>query len=291
VRVSADTQYYRFFNLEASPFGELPDAKFFFDSPSHTDALTRLTHFLSEGKGFALLTGEVGTGKTMMSRILVRLFDTDSATALIFFPKLDEISLLRSICEEFEIPEKEGPPSLKKYLDSLNEFVLESSARGRRCILIIDEAQSLPPQSLETIRLLSNLETEKKKLLQIVLLGQPELSAALAAPGLRQLSQRISLKVSLRPLTFEETERYIRHRLQIAGTANLVRFDPKAIRLIHQLSEGLPRRINQHCETLLQAAFQKRIRLIDQQLARATLAPQSGFSISRLFSKNPGVSL
>ncbi len=263
--------YSQFFNLKHNPFGETPDASFYFDSATHNHALNQLEWAVEQGRGFTLLTGEVGTGKTMVSRIILRQLDPTSDTALVLFPKLGERELLAAICAEFETTACAENATIKDHLDALNQFLLRNAAAGRKSVLIIDEAQNLPLETLETVRLLSNLETEREKLLQIVLLAQPELRAALDSPKLRQLSQRICVNLELTPFGEEETEQYIKHRLEIAGNGNLIRFDPRAIRLIHQRSRGIPRRINKLCERVLLAAQTERLRLIDAKLARKYL--------------------
>lgn len=279
-----DKHYSQFFNLALNPFGETPDAGFYFDSKTHNHALNQLEWAVEQRRGFTLLTGEVGTGKTLVSRMLLSEIGQTANTALILYPKLTDLELLAAISAEFEIPCDEGPRTIKQYLDQLNAFLLEGAAAGKQSVLIIDEAQNLPLQTLETIRLLSNLETEREKLLQIILVAQPELRTQLETPKLRQLNQRICVSLNLEPFSAQETERYIKHRLETAGNGNLIRFDSEAMRLIHERAGGIPRRINKYCEMILLSAQKRQTRLIDRKFAREILDgvnPKSSF-FSRL---------
>lgn len=259
--------YSKFFNLSENPFGETPDPDFYFSSVQHGKSLASLSAGLKQGKGFSVLTGEVGTGKTLVSRILLSAFIGKTNTALILYPKFTEIELLQSICEEFEIPALEGNQTAKAYVDHLNRYLLASAENGRQSILIIDEAQALSVEALETIRLLTNLETKTQKLLQIVLVGQPELLATLDREDLRQLKQRVSVHATLNGMSAIEIEKYIRSRIEQGGTGNFVRFDVKAVKVIEELSGGIPRRINQICERLLTTAEDRKIRLITKEFA------------------------
>jgi len=277
--------YSKFFNLELNPFGETPDPDFYYSSPQHNRALTLLSTSIKMGKGFSLLTGEVGTGKTLLSRILLTSVSSSSNTALILYPKFTEMELLQAISEEFEIPvspvELKTPKSL---LDHLNRFLLESRDEGKHSILLIDEAQALSVNTLEMIRLLTNLETKTEKLLQIILIAQPEIKKTLDRPELRQLKQRIGVEINLQGLDPIETEKYIKSRIEQVSNGNFLRFDSGAVKVIHSLSSGIPRRINQLCEQVIMTAETRRIRLINAGFASEALGikPKGLFSI---FSK------
>ena len=265
-----DKLYSDFFNLALNPFGETPDPSFYFDSKTHNEALNKMTWAVEQGRGFTLLTGEVGTGKTLISRILLNEIAQTANTALILYPKLSDVELLGAIAAELEI--ECDATTTKQYLDCLNRFLLQNASGGKKSVLIIDEAQNLPLETLETVRLLSNLETDREKLLQIVLVAQPELRTELETPKLRQLRQRICVSLNLDPLSLGETERYIKDRLEIAGNGNLVRFDPDAMKLIHQRSGGIPRRINKLCEFILLGAQKRQARLISLKLTSEIIA-------------------
>jgi len=273
--------YSKFFNLELNPFGETPDPDFYYASHQHSRALSSIDVALRQGKGFSLLTGEVGTGKTLLTRILLTAISSHANTALILYPKFTEIELLQAIIEEFEVPAAKVPLlTTKAYLDHLNSFLLASLEQGKRSILLIDEAQAMSIEALEMIRLLTNLETKTQKLLQIVLIGQPELQQTLDRPELRQLKQRIGAQATLQGLDAIETERYIKSRIEQVGNGNFIRFESAAIKVIHELSAGMPRRINQLCELVLMNAETKRLRLINAAFTSEAL----GIKPKRLFS-------
>ncbi len=262
--------YSSFFSLKENPFGETPNTRFFFDADPHRRALDGLRRHIAAGRGFAVLTGEVGTGKTLLSRLLLKDVQSVTNTALILFPSLSAVELVASIADEFGLTsDLAGPQRMKVYVDRLYQFLLQSASQGRKTVLAIDEAHRLPLETLEVIRLLNNLETETEKLLQIVLLGQPELHDTLERQEIRQLTQRISFQASIRPLTLDETDSYVSHRLErAAGGSALVRFDLSAVRWVHEHSEGIPRRINQLCERLLVQAEGERTHLIDARHCR-----------------------
>jgi len=273
--------YSKFFNLELNPFGETPDPDFYYASHQHNRALTNLDSALRQGKGFSILSGEVGTGKTLLTRILLSSVSSRANTALILYPKFTELELLQAIVEEFEIPTSNVElKTVKAYLDHLNRFLLASIDHGKNSILFIDEAQAMTVEALEMIRLLTNLETKTQKLLQIVLIGQPELLQTLEQPELRQLKQRVGTQAVLQGLDVVETERYIKSRIEQVGNGNFLRFESGAIKVIHELSSGMPRRINQLCEKVLMAAESERVRLINADFVRGVLGckPKSLFS-------------
>ena len=210
--------YYQYFGLSEAPFSIAVDPRYLFMSHRHRDALAHLLYGVGAGGGFIVLTGEVGTGKTTLNRALLAQLPDTADVAIVLNPALDAAELLATVCDELAIPyERADAGSLKALTDCLHRFLLDNHARGRKTVLLIDEAQHLSVEVLEQIRLLTNLETDSKKLLHIILTGQPELSAMLARPELRQLNQRITARYDLAPLTRTETGSYIRHRLQIAG--------------------------------------------------------------------------
>lgn len=250
-----NTMYCRHFNLSENPFSITPDPRFLFMSEQHRDALAHLLYGMSEGGGgFVQLTGEIGAGKTTLCRsILAQAPDTVDA-ALIFNPNQTAVELVASICDELRIDYPRDCTSLKTLTDLLNRRLLEAHANGRRTVLIVDEAQNLPPGTLEQLRLLTNLETDTRKLLQILLIGQPELADLTKRRDLRQLSQRITARYHLGPLKKYETEAYLRHRLEVAGTREKI-FTRKAISLIHRISGGIPRIINVVADRALLGAY------------------------------------
>jgi len=260
-----------FFHLKENPFSETPDTQFYFASPAHTRVLKDLAGLFLHGKGFALLTGEVGTGKTLLCRMLLKSFQNKAHTALIFHPVLNDVELLDVILDEFKIEKPKasaGKKSLKALLDSLNEFLIREASAGKKSILIIDDAQRLNAEALDLLRILSNLETEKQKLIHIILVGQRELSEKLAKPELRQLDQRISIRSELFALDEDSTRKYILHRIEEARIPNFVRFHPKAMEQIFRQSGGVPRLINRICETLLLRASERGVRFIDARMVR-----------------------
>jgi general secretion pathway protein A len=249
--------YAAYFGLGQEPFSIAPDPRYLYMSERHREALAHLLYGLGAGGGFVLLSGEIGTGKTTVCRLFLEQVPANCNVAYIFNPKLTVIELLQSICDEFHIPVPAGqrPPTVKDYLDPLNAFLLREHAAGRNNVLIIDEAQNLSAEVLEQLRLLTNLETSERKLLQIILIGQPELRAMLARPELEQLAQRVIARYHLDAMTPSETAQYIQHRLEVAGLARPLPFDRRALQRIHQLARGVPRRVNLLCDRALLGAF------------------------------------
>ena len=252
--------YVPFFGLKQKPFSIAPDPRYLFMSERHREALAHLLYGVQGGGGFVLLTGEIGAGKTTVCRCFLEQIPPRCNVAYIFNPKLSALELLITVCHEFGIkfpPLTAGgtPPTLKDYVDGLNEYLLRTHAVGQNNVLIIDEAQNLAPDVLEQLRLLTNLETSERKLLQIVLIGQPELRGMLARPELEQLAQRVIARYHLDALSEKETSQYIAHRLAVAGLKGTVPFDAGALRRIHQLTRGIPRRINLLCDRALLGAY------------------------------------
>jgi len=236
--------YAPFFGLEREPFSIAPDPHFLFMSEAHREALAHLLYGLAGGGGFVLLTGEIGAGKTTVCRCFLDQVPAHCDVAYVFNPKLGVTELLQTVCDEFRIPVPPGAATIKDYVDPLNRFLLTSHAAGRHAVLIIDEAQALSAEVLEQLRLLTNLETAERKLLQIILIGQPELRELLARPELEQLAQRVIARYHLPALSEAESARYVRHRLSVAGAGGAMPFDARALRRLHQLCAGVPRRIN-----------------------------------------------
>jgi general secretion pathway protein A len=245
--------YHSFFGLHEDPFSITPNPRFLFRSPSHQEALGYLLHGIEERQGFIAITGEVGTGKTLLCRTLLDQVGRHIRTALIFNAFMSELDLLRSINEDFGIAASGA--TRKELIDTLQGYLIKEFAAGRNAVLIIDEAQNLAPPVLEQIRMLSNLETERGKLLQIVFVGQPELRQQLARPDLRQLNQRIALRYHLQPLNRQETEDYVHHRLVVAGSHGGVQFSRGAFSVIFRRSSGIPRKINLLCDRAMLASY------------------------------------
>jgi general secretion pathway protein A len=250
--------YASFFGLKQAPFSITPDPRYLFMSERHREALAHLLYGVDAGGGFVLLSGEIGAGKTTVCRCFLEQIPRRCNVAYIFNPKLTVMELLKSVCEEFGLPpiaQTSTPPTVKDYVDPLNAFLLRTHGVGQNNVLVIDEAQMLSVDVLEQLRLLTNLETSERKLLQIILIGQPELRDMLARPELEQLEQRVIARYHLGALGPAETEQYIRHRLAVAGMNRPMPFDAKALRRIHELARGVPRRINLLCDRALLGAY------------------------------------
>jgi general secretion pathway protein A len=250
--------YAAYFGLKQEPFSIAPDPRLLFLSGQHREALAHLLYGVQGGGGFVLLTGEIGTGKTTVCRSFLEQVPAHCNLAYIFNPKLTVLELLETVCHEFGVPvapPQHRPATVKDYLDPLNAFLLREHGAGRNNVLVIDEAQNLSAEVLEQLRLLTNLETSERKLLQIILIGQPELRDLLARPELEQLAQRVIARYHLRALGEEETALYVRHRLEACGLQGPLPFDRRALRRIHALSGGVPRRINLLCDRALLGAY------------------------------------
>ncbi|MDJ0782059.1 MAG: AAA family ATPase [Desulfosarcinaceae bacterium] len=256
--------YNAYFGFKEKPFKLVPNPAFLYLGKCHEDALAHLTYATNEGDGFVEISGEVGTGKTTLCRVFLENLNANTESAYIFNPRLESLQLLRTINSEFGIRNRSPHATLKDHLDDLNAFLIKKRTDGKRILLFIDEAQNLSTANLELIRMLSNLETTRSKLLQIVLVGQPELSEKLERHDLRQLRQRINLTCYLVPLSRRETRAYVEHRIGIAAQKQLNLFTAAAHRAIFNYSEGVPRRINIVCDRALLATYstnQKRVTL------------------------------
>ncbi|HEY0664532.1 MAG TPA: AAA family ATPase [Gallionella sp.] len=246
--------YLNYFGLSEAPFSIAPDPRYLYMSQRHQEALAHLLYGVNAGGGFVLLTGEVGAGKTTVCRCFLDQIPASCDVAYIFNPKLTVAELLATICAEYGIDVPPGNTSAKVYIDCINAYLLDAHAQGRHTVLIIDEAQNLSPDVLEQLRLLTNLETNERKLLQIILLGQPELTQMLAQPELRQLAQRIIARYHLGPLGRQEIAAYVQHRLGVAGA--LRQLIPAALMgRLYRLSGGVPRIINVLCDRALLGAY------------------------------------
>jgi general secretion pathway protein A len=243
------------------PFNITPDPRFLYFSPQHREAFDHVMFGITHRKGFIELTGEVGSGKTTLCRAVLSALDTGVETALVLNPSLSETQLLRVMLHDFGL-EARGRDRLA-YIETLNKFLLEKNSQGINVALLIDEAQDLSPQVMEQVRLLSNLETDQHKLIQILLCGQPELKARLARPDLRQLRQRITVRYHLAPLTEVDTAHYIDHRLRVAGSGGRVWFDKAAVHRIHKYAHGCPRLVNALSDHALLAGYVLRTFEID----------------------------
>lgn len=267
--------YAAYFGLKQEPFSIAPDPRLLFMSERHREALAHLLYGVQGGGGFVLLTGEIGTGKTTVCRSFLEQVPPHCNLAYIFNPKLTVLELLETVCHEFGVPvtlPAQRAATVKDFLDPLNAFLLQAHAAGRNNVLVIDEAQNLAPEVLEQLRLLTNLETSERKLLQIILIGQPELREMLARPELEQLAQRVIARYHLQALGEAESEQYVRHRLDVCGLERPLPFDRAALKRVHRASGGVPRRINLLCDRALLGAYasgqgQVTRRVVDQAAA------------------------
>jgi general secretion pathway protein A len=262
--------YLKFFGLNEAPFSITPDPAFVYLSAAHRDALAHLLYGVGQGgaSGFVQLTGEVGTGKTTLCRCLMEQIPDDAQVALVLNPLMTPRELLATICEELGLPTEGVADSNKALVDRLNRYLLDQHARGRRVVVVIDEAQNLSPEALEQVRLLTNLETAKDKLLQMVLLGQPELRELLQRQDLRQLSQRITARYHLAALSRDETFAYVRHRMKVAG-AQRIPFRKSALRALYQRSGGVPRLINIIADRALAGAYATETQAVTASMVQA----------------------
>ncbi|MFC1811476.1 AAA family ATPase [Thermodesulfobacteriota bacterium] len=266
--------YKNFFGFKERPFKLVPNPAYLFLSKSHEEALAHLTYATTQGDGFVEITGEVGTGKTTLCRAFLENLDEYTEAAYIFNPKLDSIQLLKAVNDEFGI--SSDSDNTKGLIDTLNTFLIEKKAEGKNVILLIDEAQNLTEDVLEQLRLLSNLETTRHKLLQIILVGQPELGEKFDSYELRQLAQRINLRCQLLPLNYKEVRDYIQHRINIASRKPGIKFSRAAYRFICQYSRGIPRLINIVCDRALLSAFGSDQQKITGRIANSAIRELAG---------------
>ncbi len=257
--------YTNFYQLNESPFNITSDPSFFFGSSVHEEAFSNILYGIIARKGILVLTGEIGTGKTTLCRALLNRLDDRVKTAFILNPSFSDVELLQLILRDLGISDHTASNKLE-LIDSLNRFLLEQSAQGNNVAIIIDEAQTLNVKQLEEVRLLSNLETEKHKLLQILLVGQPELFDKLKLPELRQLNQRVSVRYNIIPLQLDDVKNYIQHRLKTAGALSRIQFTEEAFEAVYRHSNGVPRLINVICDRALLAGFVKDSFVIDENL-------------------------
>jgi general secretion pathway protein A len=261
--------YERFYGLKEKPFNNTPDPKFLLLTPSHREALAQLVYGVQEHKGFMVLTGEVGTGKTTLLRALMRRLDSTTAVSFLFNSTLSFDESLEYMLEDFGIG-KAGETRVQRLI-SLNNFLIERRRAGQNTVVIFDEAQNLEAGSLEHIRLLSNFETTSDKLIQILLVGQPELKQKLQLPELRQLKQRIGLRCVITPLQSEDVKDYVRSRLRVAGARDLNLFADAALRRISEFTEGIPRVINTICDHCLLIGYADQTRRIDRSIVERAI--------------------
>jgi len=275
--------YTKFYNLKEKPFEITPDPSFLYLSENHREALAHLTYAVQEKKGFTVITGEVGTGKTTLIHTLLSRLDGNTRTAYLFNPKLVPTDFLHYICEDFGL--KSPKRSKGQHLTQLHNFLMTCYSQNERAVLIIDEAQNLDSQLLEEVRLLTNLETPKSKLLQVILIGQPELNDMLSQRQCRQLKQRVSLRYHVHPLNKKETEEYISQRLKKAGAVDVDLFTPKAFDKIYQYSKGIPRSINIVCDNALLAGYATDQKIVGEKIIREVIDHLEGMGVRQRRSR------
>jgi general secretion pathway protein A len=267
--------YESFYGFAEKPFSLTPDPKFLYPSASHADGLALLQYAIDRREGFVVVTGDIGTGKTTLCRALLDQTSRDTFTALLLNPFLSEEELLTAVLQDLGVVSRtvQTPdgrrPSRQELVATLHDFLRSLVPLGARAVLVVDEAQDLPQAILEQVRILTNLETDKEKLLQLVLVGQLSLMPVLRSPELRQLDQRVSVRYELLPLTGDEVGAYVAHRLAVAGLASGVVFTPAALRLVHRFSGGVPRVVNLLCDRALLGGYSVQTRRIDEDLVTA----------------------
>ncbi len=266
--------YFDFYGLRENPFNVTSDPDFLYLSTSHKEALNHLLYGVDNRKGFIEVTGEVGSGKTTLCKALMHRLGDNVEISLVFNSSLPDTQLLEAVCDDFGIkPERRAKVA---FIKALNSFLLEQLRNNRNCVLIVDEAQNLKPSTLETMRMLSNLETNKEKLIQIILVGQPQLRDKLNLPSMLQLRQRISVRFHLTPLEKNEILPYVRHRLGVAGSEGDITFSPEALEMISSYSKGIPRLVNLVCDKSLLFGFVRETKFIDGDLVDQSIKEIEG---------------
>lgn len=271
--------YTEYFGLQEKPFTISPDPRYLYMSEHHREALAHLLYGITSDGCLILLTGDVGTGKTTVCRSLLEQLPENTNAAIIVNPKLSVQELLETICEEFGIDFNRNSSSVKSYIDAINSYLLEAHSQGKTTLLIIDEAQNLDMDVLEQLRLLTNLETDKAKLLKIILIGQPELQKKLENPEVAQINQRITSRYHLAPLSERDARSFIHHRLVIAGGGRMQFFSEKALAIIYQVSGGIPRLINILCDRALLGAYVEEKDQVSETVMRKAAAEVLGKDI------------
>lgn len=256
--------YDKFYGFKEHPFNLTPNSRFFFASDKHTTALDSMIYAINQRKGFVVITGEIGSGKTTVCRTLLNRLDKHTQVALVTNTHLNSKDLLMTIMEDLEIEFSSGSKS--KLLSQLNAYLIDQMQLDNNVVLIIDEAQNLKPSVLEEIRMLSNLETETEKLIQIILLGQPELKQKLTLARLEQLRQRVAVYFHLSPLSRQETKEYVIHRLKIASESSREYMTDQALAMVYEFSKGVPRLINQICDSAFLTGYVKEVELINEDI-------------------------
>jgi general secretion pathway protein A len=278
--------YFKYFGFKEAPFNLTPNSRFFFESAKHTEALSTLIYAIEGRMGFVVITGDIGSGKTTVCRTLLNKLTSTTRTALITNTHMSGKDMLCNILDDLDI--EYVPGSKSKLLSQLNQYLIEQLRQDNNVVVIIDEAQNLTPAVLEEVRMLSNLETENEKLIQIIFLGQPELKKKLSLPRLEQLRQRVAVFYHLVPLTEEETRHYIRHRLKIASGSDRTYFNEEALRHIFQFSNGVPRLVNQICDSALLNGFIYEKEVIDGELMKEVVSESPMVQLSSQRAEKDG---
>jgi len=275
--------YNKHFGFKEAPFNMTPNSRYFFSSSRHTEALSTLIYAIEERKGFVVITGEIGSGKTTVCRALLNQLNALTQTALVTNTHISGKDLLVTVLEDLEV--EFTPGSKARLLSQLNQYLIDQLRNDRNVVLIIDEAQNLSASVLEEVRMLSNLETENEKLVQIIFLGQPELKRKLSSPRLEQLRQRIAVFYHLLPLSYEDTKEYILHRGRVASSSERAFFTDAAIDLVYAFTKGVPRLINQICDSALLSGYIAGVSIINEDLMREVIEESPMMQIARS-SKN-----